>query len=70
MSNYRVSKVKNGQSESIEYKDFHNSSDAESYAQDTSLYDDKHIYVVERKTSDDEYQGTKIFQHGQLKVTF
>ncbi|CAN5467431.1 hypothetical protein BH10PSE19_BH10PSE19_01270 [soil metagenome] len=53
MSFYRVCKNKSGQNETVEYKKFDNKEDAEHFAKNQSLADDKHSYEIQKNESGD-----------------
>jgi hypothetical protein len=70
MAGYRVGKIKNTKSESIENIDFDSLEEAEKHAQKTSLYDDIHFYIVEEKNALDDYQILRMYKHGRIDVSF
>jgi len=53
MSYYRVCKTQSGQNETVEYKKFDNKEDAEHYAKNQSLADDKHSYEIQKNENGD-----------------
>lgn len=63
MSEYRVSKIKNGQQQIEEYKKFDNKEDAEHFAKNQSLADDKHSYEIQ-KNDRGEFLTIKAYRNG------
>ncbi len=65
MSYYRICKIKVGQREVTKHTNFDNKEDAEHYAKNESLNDDKHQYEVQ-KNDQGEYTTIKSYQNGQI----
>lgn len=64
MSEYRVTKSKNGQSEVIEFKKFDKKEDAEHYAKNQSVADSQHSYEIQKNHQGD-FTTIKAYQNGQ-----
>jgi len=64
MSAYRVCKTLDGQSEFINEVKFDNKEDAEHYAKNQSVGDDKHRYEVQ-KNDKGEFDTIKVYLKGQ-----
>lgn len=75
MSNFRVSKIKNNQYDSLESKPFDDFDQAEHYAKTASQGDEDHFYVIEVKVGDDDededdYDDVEYYVNGELGTKF
>jgi hypothetical protein len=65
MSDYRVSIIKMASHDVIEHIKFDNKEDAEHYAKNQSMADNKHAYEVQ-KNDRGEFTSIKAYQNGQV----
>lgn len=65
MSEYRVDIAKSGETVSIEHIKFDNKEDAEHYAKNNSMGDDKHQYFI-KKNDKGEFFTIKVYQNGEV----
>lgn len=67
MSDYRVNKLKEGHSETVEFRKFDSKEDAEHYAKNQSVADNDHLYQVQ-KNHQGEFSTIKTYRNGQVQI--